>query len=831
MRRYSCVSKLASRAVAASVIASAGLVVSPTTSHAQSCPVEGGYTGGGITQILRWKQYGSQALADLPKGPLPSGYGLNVYVDATAWVSGSCDDYDWNGVSCYLARTYLNTISVLNGKWSRPNEPPDRWNSFEYAINPNGTTASVTSMDSRDDTTTAGGPVTILPSGAADSAAGVQPGTYRHRTTSNVAETPCDGSNDYFIGSSPKGTGVSDTDNQKDICPAKDEEDGGIPELDSGVAEIEVSAGGGADSIGNPCSARSGNKSEREVDSPGPVLPFVRTYSSLAMYDLGLGYGWSSPYHGRILTPLGDLLNVVRTNGHAEVFTKQGDGSWLGDADTRYAITEDANGFVLTHRDGRKETYGLDGVLVSESDPSGNTTTYLYNASGQLESVTGPYGHQLGFAYDSDGHLQTVTTPGNLAITYAYTDDHLTSVTYPDTRTRLYHYENAAQPHKLTGLTDEDGVRFATFGYDSQGRATSTEHATTTNGTPQERFTLAFYNGWTRVTNPRGHQEDYVFSENLKYKRLTRRLHMPDSLAVDQTFDASNRLLTRTDELGRMTAFGWSATNQLTSRTEAQGTPEARTTTFAYLSPSLDLPTLITRPSVASGQSATKQVTWDPVHLRPTQVSESGYRAPSVPHPTRATTFAYNSRGQLTQSDGPRTDVADLTTFTYWECATGAECGQLKTTANALGHTTYFDVYDGEGRILEMRGSPRHGDRAGLRRSRPRAKRDPHADRRRGPHVELHVRADRAARDQHEPGRRHAHLRLGRGPRPAEHRGCGRKSGRVPLRPGRKPDRREAEGFQWDAPAADPARVRHAQSARADDAGHLGHGPRLRRGG
>jgi hypothetical protein len=176
--------------LALTVFVGAGLFLAPTTAHAQSCPVDGGYTGGEITQILRWKLYGSSTLEDLPKGPLPSGYGLNVYVDATAEVSGSCDDYDWNGSSCYLARTDLNTISVLNGKWSRPNDPPDQWNSFEYAINPNGTTASVQFMDSRDDATTGGGPVTILPSGAADSAAGLQPGTYRHARRATLPKRP-----------------------------------------------------------------------------------------------------------------------------------------------------------------------------------------------------------------------------------------------------------------------------------------------------------------------------------------------------------------------------------------------------------------------------------------------------------------------------------------------------------------------------------------------------------------------------------------------------------------------------------------------------------------
>jgi RHS repeat-associated protein len=683
------------------------LPLPPTRAGAQTCGIQGpGFQGGSITQILRWKKYGTSTLEALPKGPLPSGQGINVYVDAVAQLSGYCEDLDWNGSSCVVDPngTWYNQISGVTGLWSRPGEPPDNWLSIESAINPNGTTAWVQFMDSRDDATTSGGPVTVLPSGAADSPSGMQPGIYTHRTTSNVTETPCDGPGDLSISSGPYKAGITDTDNAKDICVDEQSD----LRLDSGVARIEVAGplpdqgGDAADRIGNPCSARSGNKSEREVDSPGPVLPFVRTYSSRAMYDLGLGYGWSSPYHGRILTPLGTILNVVRTNGHAEVFTKQVDGSWLGDADTRYAITENASGFTLSHRDGRWETYGTHGLLVSESDPSGTTTTYTYDAgTGLLTTVHGPYGHQLSFAYDASEHLQTVTPPSGDPINYSYTNDNLVAVTYPDTRTRLYHYENTSQPHKLTGITDENGARYATFGYDSQGRATSTEHATTTNGAPQERFTLVYNTSTkTTVTDPRGYAEEFVFNEKLKYKRLTSHKHLPDNKAVAQTFDVQNNVLTRVDGLGRTTAFTWNATNQMTSRTEAWGTALARTTTFAYYSPSLALPTAITRPSVYAGQSATTQLSYDPVHLRPTQVSESGFR-PDGTAVSRTTSFQYNARGQVTQIDGPRTDVSDLTTFAYWECTTGAECGRLRSITNALGRVTSYDLYDAEGRLLE----------------------------------------------------------------------------------------------------------------------------------
>ena len=50
---------------------------------------------------------------------------------------------------------------------------------------------------------------------------------------------------------------------------------------------------------------------------------------------------------------------------------------------------------------------------------------------------------------------------------------------------------------------------------------------------------------------------------------------------------------------------------------------------------------------------------------------------------------------------GPRVDVSDTRTLEYWDCTTGAQCGQLKKVTNALGHVTTFDQYDGAGRLLK----------------------------------------------------------------------------------------------------------------------------------
>ena len=458
MRCQSFVENLARSAALAfgcCLLVISGLLL-PPRAQAQTCTDVGGYVGGSIVPLVQVKR-DTEAYELLPRNPLPTGYGYNLYIDATAQVQGSCDDYDWNGSACVYDRTYLNTFSELVGYYTRPWVLPGPPNViYEFAINP----SDVQSLDTTDDTKSSGGPVVVLPSGGAPSSQGLTTGgTYTTQIKANVLETFCDPAELPLLDSGLLSFEVTHTGNAKNICPDQTAGPGRENEPDLEVSYRWDPPGRGNDVAnrqGNPCSARSGDKWEREVDADGPILPFVRHYSSLTMLDQGLGTGWSSSYHGKMLTPLASHLNVVRPTGHAQVFTKQGDGSWLGDADTRYAISQDASGFVLTHRDGAKETYGTDGRLLAESDPSGNTTTLAYDANGRLISVTGPYGHLLSFAYDSTGHLQTVTPPSGSAgaITYGYTNGNLTTVTYPDhphAALPLREHLAAAQAHRHHG--------------------------------------------------------------------------------------------------------------------------------------------------------------------------------------------------------------------------------------------------------------------------------------------------------------------------------------------------------------------------------------------
>ena len=78
---------------------------------------------------------------------------------------------------------------------------------------------------------------------------------------------------------------------------------------------------------------------------------------------------------------------------------------------------------------------------------------------------------------------------------------------------------------------------------------------------------------------------------------------------------------------------------------------------------------------------------------------------------TRTWTYTYNQYGQVLSEDGPRTDVADTTTYEYWTDtsftgadpnAVGHTMGDLKSVTNALNQVTNYTQYDKAGRLLAM---------------------------------------------------------------------------------------------------------------------------------
>ena len=85
----------------------------------------------------------------------------------------------------------------------------------------------------------------------------------------------------------------------------------------------------------------------------------------------------------------------------------------------------------------------------------------------------------------------------------------------------------------------------------------------------------------------------------------------------------------------------------------------------------------------------------------PDAITINGFDALSAPV-SRTMSFSYNATSQVTQVDGPRSDISDISTVAYYSCTRGGQCGQTQSTSNAKGHTISYDQYDANGRLLQQ---------------------------------------------------------------------------------------------------------------------------------
>jgi len=436
--------------------------------------------------------------------------------------------------------------------------------------------------------------------------------------------------------------------------------------------------------VSNPINVATGNKFQTETDiscAAHTGLNLTRYYNSQDTTSSPFGKGWHSTWH-HSLALNGNTVTVTRADGRQDVFTNNGSGVYTADADVTSTLTPigsngSITGWQLKLADDSVETYFFGGQLASVTTREGRTTSFAYDNSSHVTGITGPFGHVMSFAYDTNGHISQARSPDGTLYSYTYdANNNLTSVTYPDGRKKQYLYENAAFPNALTGIIDELGVRYATYAYDAQGRAISTEHA---GGAER---TLVTYNadGTATVTDANGNARTYTFLSQFGAVKIIALSGSPDPTVGGSafTYDANGFLASRTDYDGNVTTFTHDARGNETSRTEAAGTSLARTFTTSW-SPTLHLPVQITEPG---GRTTT--FTYDTHGNLLTKTLASGQQ-------TRSWSFAYNNAGQVTAMADPR-GVVTRTTYDSQ--------GDVATVTNALNQITSFTNYDGAGRPL-----------------------------------------------------------------------------------------------------------------------------------
>ncbi|MBC2759706.1 MAG: RHS repeat protein, partial [Thiobacillus sp.] len=434
-------------------------------------------------------------------------------------------------------------------------------------------------------------------------------------------------------------------------------------------------------------------------------------------------------------TGLRPVVRLIRPDRIQDVYFIQVNGQWQRTTADHDKLTEfpgSSNRWLYHTDDDSIETYSATGKLLTIADRAGRVQTLVYDlpvASGgdddpsTLDTVTDGTGRQLRFTYDANKRISTVTDPAGGVITYGYdTQNNLVSVQYPDGRSKTYLYENTSFPHALTGIVDENGNRYATYRYDSQGRADDEDH-----GGPVDHFNLAYTtdaNGSpvnTVVTDPLGTQRTHNFQTILGVVKSTG-VSQPGGSGCSAassaiTYDANGNIASRADFNGHKTCYAYDLTRNLeTARVEGLASSASCPSDPATYTPA---------PNTAERKILTQ---WDTRFRLPTKVTEAGRETTTVYDShgnvtsrsikdlasgqtrTWSTVYAYHPTvpGVLMQKidNGPRLDVADMTTTDYY--APDENCvgdplgcrGQVKQITNALGHVTTYNEYDANGRVL-----------------------------------------------------------------------------------------------------------------------------------
>lgn len=376
--------------------------------------------------------------------------------------------------------------------------------------------------------------------------------------------------------------------------------------------------------------------------------------------------------------------------------------------DTDLRFYTDGTYWYVSDQNDTIETYDSSGKLTNIAYKGGYQQSFDYDGAGNNTTIHDSLGRSLIFIYLANGLVDTLTAP-NGVIHYSYQDRSgispppapgnpgqwvLQSVTYPDSTSITYVYDDAHPINRfaLTGLVDENSVRYATWGYDAaSGRATSSQHAggvdlttiayddpnnerTVTNALGKQAiFNLATYQGVYQITSIAGQASAHCAASTVSYK-----------------YDENGFVKQRTSGEGRVNTYIHNSIGQETSRTEGDGSAVARTIA-THWNPTWRAPDEIDQADLKIN------FYYDAVG-RLQQLTETDTTTQSIPYSTngqvRTWQFGYWPSGLLHTIDGPLPGTNDIVSYAY------NSNGYVQSITDELGHTTQITAWSAWGTPL-----------------------------------------------------------------------------------------------------------------------------------
>jgi RHS repeat-associated protein len=517
-------------------------------------------------------------------------------------------------------------------------------------------------------------------------------------------------------GYQPIGMAVNEaTLEQDNVCKARN---GSVAWVEAPIQQCGSCAGSE-----NPIYPATGEKQRHEEDFVFAGRPFSRHYRSLRQFrnNSRFAVGWNHTWSDRVISGQSSTYVHVDETGSYEGYSLISGNRYRGENSVGKVlerINSNGIGWRLLSADGEVRDFDLSGRLVAvrDADDPMNDIVVAY-AAGAISTVTDAQGRVLRFDYSGD-MLRRIHLPDGKSIAYDYDGrGNLTRVTYPGDVFRQYLYNEQGlagasnQHHLLTGIISEDGRRYASFGYDTRGRAVSSR----VHGIPNE-VTSVVYPDENSATLSMVDAGSRTYSiQSGMYRRI---LALQEGEDIErQTYDSLGRLHTQTDRRGVQTEYGYTGAFG-TLVISAVGTDEERRDEFTHDPVSGKMTEQIRRNKAGTIVARTKWV------YNARNQFESISRIDPVAGSVRKINVTYCEAadmaagacplvGLLTVADGPRPGTVDAVRYEYRladdvTCASSpTTCpyrkGDLWKTINSAGHVTENLRYDGAGRLLSMR--------------------------------------------------------------------------------------------------------------------------------
>jgi RHS repeat-associated protein len=339
---------------------------------------------------------------------------------------------------------------------------------------------------------------------------------------------------------------------------------------------------------------------------------------------------------------------------------KGGQTTWSWNADAQTATVTDQAGKAW------KDVY-KDNVLLQRVDPAGKRTRYRYDSEFNLDRITDGKGSVAKLVYDDQNRLigRKAPAPLNYTETWTYNDlDLVTSHTDARGNTVVHEYDSRGNRTKTT----EPGNRLTTSVVNADGLVTSSTNARGKTTT----YTYDAAGNRTSATTPEGANSAWAYDA---YGRVTAIVKprgnvtgaTPANYTRSFTYDAADRKLTETDELGKVTTFAYDDAGNLRTVTNALN----KAWTYDY-----DQAGRRTKETGPNG--ATVELAYDVRGNVTEEIGPLGHKA----------THGYDDLNRRIWTVSPRGNVAGADAWRYKTQFEHDALGNIVKTTDPLGHAT-----------------------------------------------------------------------------------------------------------------------------------------------